>query len=117
MKKEIHPKYVEATVTCSCGNTFKTRSTKPVINVQLCSNCHPFYTGKQKLVDMAGRVEKFRRRYGKIKSAGLAGETSPPAGGPASAAVEAPETAADKPALVPSADKPAAGASAESKPQ
>ena len=64
MNKKIHPKYVEATVTCSCGNTFQTRSTKPVINVQICSNCHPFFTGKQKLVDSAGRVEKFMRRYG-----------------------------------------------------
>ncbi len=70
MKKDIHPKYVEATVTCSCGNTFKTRSTKAAISVQLCSNCHPFYTGKQKLVDTAGRVEKFRRRYSKLGSPG-----------------------------------------------
>ena len=64
MKKKIHPKYVESTVTCGCGVSFKTRSTKPAINVEICSQCHPFYTGKQKFVDTAGRVEKFRRRYG-----------------------------------------------------
>jgi len=63
MKTDIHPEYVEATVRCSCGNTFQTRATKPEIVVELCSNCHPFYTGKQKLVDSGGRVERFRRRY------------------------------------------------------
>lgn len=65
MKSEIHPKYVETTVTCGCGETFKTRSTKSKIVVEVCSKCHPFYTGKQKFVDAAGRVERFRRRYGK----------------------------------------------------
>lgn len=65
MKKEIHPDYVEATVTCSCGNTFTTRSTKPELRVEICSQCHPFYSGKQKLVDTGGRVERFERRYGK----------------------------------------------------
>jgi large subunit ribosomal protein L31 len=64
MKKGIHPEYVEATVTCSCGNTFKTRSTKPELRVEICSQCHPFYSGKQKLVDTGGRVERFERRYG-----------------------------------------------------
>ena len=64
MKKKIHPKYVETTVTCGCGATFKTCSTKEIINVEICSQCHPFYTGKQKVVDTAGRVEKFRRRFG-----------------------------------------------------
>jgi len=63
MKTDIHPEYVDATVRCSCGNTFQTRATKPEIVVELCSNCHPFYTGKQKLVDSGGRVERFRRRY------------------------------------------------------
>ena len=64
MKGKIHPKYEEITVTCSCGNTFKTRSTmaRP-LHVEVCSACHPFYTGKQKIVDTAGRVEKFRQRY------------------------------------------------------
>jgi large subunit ribosomal protein L31 len=64
MKPEIHPEYQEIAVTCSCGNTFKTRSTlgKP-LHVEVCSDCHPFYTGKQKIVDTAGRVEKFRQKY------------------------------------------------------
>jgi large subunit ribosomal protein L31 len=63
MKKEIHPKYVETTVTCGCGETFKTRSTKSKIVVEVCSKCHPFYTGKQKLVDAAGRVDRFKRKF------------------------------------------------------
>lgn len=66
MKADIHPQYDEITVTCSCGNTFKTRSTavKP-LRVEICSECHPFYTGTQKIVDTAGRVEKFNKKYGK----------------------------------------------------
>ncbi len=67
MKKGIHPEYVEATVTCSCGNTFVTRSTKSELHVEICSQCHPFYSGKQKLVDTGGRVERFERRYGKAR--------------------------------------------------
>jgi large subunit ribosomal protein L31 len=67
MKKGIHPEYVESRVTCACGNTFLTRSTKKEIRVEICSQCHPFFTGKQKLVDSAGRVEKFRKKYGDIK--------------------------------------------------
>ena len=62
MKTEIHPEYVEAHVRCTCGNEFTTRSTQPEIHVEICSNCHPFYTGRQKLVDTGGRVERFRRR-------------------------------------------------------
>jgi large subunit ribosomal protein L31 len=62
VKKDIHPKYDKTTVTCGCGNTFETRSTAGDINVEICSACHPFYTGKQKLVDTAGRVDKFRMR-------------------------------------------------------
>ncbi len=65
MKAEIHPEYVLATVTCSCGNTFATRSTQSELHVEICSNCHPFYTGKQKLVDTGGRVERFQRRAAK----------------------------------------------------
>jgi large subunit ribosomal protein L31 len=65
MKTDIHPQYVEATVRCSCGNTFTTRSTKPDLHVELCNVCHPFYTGRQKLVDTGGRVERFERRYGR----------------------------------------------------
>ena len=64
MKLKVHPEYKEITVTCSCGNTFTTRSTlgKP-LQIEVCSSCHPFYTGKQKIVDTAGRVEKFRQKY------------------------------------------------------
>jgi len=66
MKADIHPDYQEITVTCSCGNVFNTRSTiNKALNIEVCSVCHPFYTGKQKIVDTAGRVEKFRQKYGK----------------------------------------------------
>ena len=65
MKKDIHPNYEEATVHCSCGNTFTTRSTKKELHVELCSQCHPFYTGKQKLVDSGGRVDRFKKRLEK----------------------------------------------------
>lgn len=64
MKKNIHPEYVEATVTCGCGETFQTRSTKKTIHVEICSKCHPFYTGKQKFIDTAGRLEKFQKKFG-----------------------------------------------------
>ncbi len=65
MKQGIHPEYGPATVVCSCGNTFQTRSTKSEIRLELCSACHPFFTGRQKLVDTGGRVERFQRRYAK----------------------------------------------------
>ena len=65
MKPGIHPNYVEATVTCACGNTFETKSVSEEIKVAICSNCHPFFTGKQKLIDTAGRIEKFEKKYGK----------------------------------------------------
>lgn len=64
MKKGIHPEYVEATVHCACANTFTTRSTKKDLRVEVCSRCHPFFTGEQRIVDTAGRVERFKRRYG-----------------------------------------------------
>lgn len=67
MKKDIHPKYFETTITCACGNVIHTRSTAKDIRVEICSACHPFFTGKQKFVDTAGRVEKFKRKYEKIK--------------------------------------------------
>ena len=63
MKKGIHPEYHEATVTCACGNTFTTGSTKENLRVEICSECHPFYTGKQKFVERGGRVEKFKKKY------------------------------------------------------
>lgn len=66
MKEGIHPKYVDATVTCACGNVIKTRATQKEIRVDICSACHPFFTGKQKLVDTAGRVERFKRKYEKF---------------------------------------------------
>jgi len=65
MKKGIHPQYKETTIVCACGEAIHTRSTKQNIKVEICSKCHPFFSGKQKLVDSAGRVEKFRRKYGK----------------------------------------------------
>ena len=65
MKADIHPEYNEATITCACGATFETRSTRGSFAAEICSECHPFYTGKQKLVDSAGRVERFRRKYAK----------------------------------------------------
>ncbi|HEY2814949.1 MAG TPA: 50S ribosomal protein L31 [Acidimicrobiales bacterium] len=67
MKADIHPNYVVTQVRCSCGNTFTTRSTKGDLHVELCSECHPFYTGKQKLVDSGGRIDRFERRYGRRK--------------------------------------------------
>ena len=72
MKAEIHPEYVMATVHCSCGNSFVTRSTKSELNVEICAQCHPFYTGKQKVVDTGGRVARFQRRLEKAEKAGRA---------------------------------------------
>ena len=63
MKQDIHPNYNDVTVTCACGNTFQTRSTGGDLHIEICSDCHPFFTGKQKLVDTAGRVERFRQKY------------------------------------------------------
>lgn len=63
MKQGIHPKYVEAIVTCACGNTFKTGSTKENLKVEICSECHPFFTGRQKFAERGGRVEKFKKKY------------------------------------------------------
>ncbi len=66
MKDKIHPKYVEATVSCACGTTWKTRSTRETVHLDVCSRCHPYFTGEQRLMDTAGRVERFRRRYEKV---------------------------------------------------
>ena len=63
MRKDIHPEYVDCTVTCACGNTFTTKSNKNEIRVDICSKCHPFFTGREKIVDSAGRVEKFKKKY------------------------------------------------------
>ena len=72
MKADIHPKYNEVNVTCSCGQVFTTRSTitRQQLHVEVCSECHPFYTGKQKIVDTAGRVERFRQKYGNVQRRG-----------------------------------------------
>ncbi|MFZ5570996.1 MAG: 50S ribosomal protein L31 [Thermodesulfobacteriota bacterium] len=67
MKKDIHPEYHQATVKCACGNEIVVGSTKPEIKVEICSQCHPFFTGKQKLIDTAGRIERFRRKYAKFQ--------------------------------------------------
>ncbi len=69
MREKIHPKYIPSTVKCACGNTFETRSATPEIKVAICSNCHPFFTGKQKLIDTAGRIEKFHKKYEKAEKA------------------------------------------------
>jgi len=68
MKPKIHPSYKETTITCACGEVIHTRCTKPNIKLEICSKCHPFFTGKQKFVDSAGRVEKFMKKYGKAKN-------------------------------------------------
>jgi large subunit ribosomal protein L31 len=77
MKQGIHPEYVTTKVTCSCGNSFTTRSTKPEMHVELCNQCHPFYTGKQKLVDTGGRVERFQRKYARKQAAPAQPEGEP----------------------------------------
>ena len=76
MKPGIHPEYVESTVHCSCGNTFKTHSTKPELHVELCSECHPFYTGKQKFVDTGGRVQRFSDKFGNAAAVALEREAA-----------------------------------------
>jgi large subunit ribosomal protein L31 len=77
MKKGIHPEYHDVTVVCACGNTFRTRSTykSDLLHLEICSHCHPFFTGKQKLIDSAGRVERFRRKYAGVTKSAEAAET------------------------------------------
>ncbi len=110
MKQDIHPEYVVATVHCSCGNTFTTRSTVAELRVEICSNCHPFYTGKQKLVDTGGRVERFQRRYAKQQAdqavaakarAATRASSAREAGSPAAAAPADPRPDAVEPAEAP----------------
>ncbi len=76
MKDGIHPEYTTSIVTCVCGNTFTTRSTAGNLKLEICSNCHPYFTGKQKLVDSAGRVEKYMKKYGKKSESGDSDEQS-----------------------------------------
>lgn len=90
MKPETHPLYPAARIHCACGNQFETRSTRGSFNVEICSNCHPFYTGKYKLVDTAGRVERFRKKYATKEAA------APAAGGEAAPAAEAKPAKAKK---------------------
>lgn len=89
MKEGIHPDYPASNVTCACGNTFITRSTRGDIAVDVCSACHPFYTGTQKLIDAAGRVDRFRKRYADKKGPAKGGEAAPAAEAAAPAAEEA----------------------------
>ncbi len=77
MKPKIHPEYVECKVTCGCGNTFQTRTTRREIHIEVCSACHPFYTGKQKFMDTAGRIEKFNKKYKKDKAESTAPTPAP----------------------------------------
>jgi large subunit ribosomal protein L31 len=79
VKKDIHPAYVECKVTCGCGNSFVTRSVKASLHVEICSVCHPFYTGKQKFVDTAGRIEKFQKKYAGKYGTGITGAKAPAA--------------------------------------
>lgn len=89
MKTDIHPQYVDCTVTCTCGNTFQTRSTKAEVRVDICSACHPFYTGTQKLIDSGGRVQRFADKFGAAKEAVAAREAAKKA--ERAAAIEAAE--------------------------
>lgn len=116
MKTGIHPEYVECTVSCACGNTFVTRSTRPTIKLEICSTCHPFYTGRQKFLDTAGRVERFQKRFAKTggetvkakKSATLAkGQQKAPAKKKMKILSSAPIVIKPKPGA-PSTGKPAA---------
>ena len=113
MKTDIHPEYAAVSIRCSCGNVIETRSTGGDQSVELCSECHPFYTGKQKLVDTGGRIDRFERRYGRRKKAGgaepEAAVQGPPAGA-AAAGVELGEApASDAPAAETDADDTGAG--------
>jgi len=78
MKAKIHPKYVEAKVICACGNTFTTGSTKPELHVEVCAKCHQFFTGKQHILDIQGRVDRFNKRYATKKAAPATAEAAPP---------------------------------------
>ncbi|HYO56693.1 50S ribosomal protein L31 [Archangium sp.] len=97
MKADLHPVYPPARITCACGNVVETKSTRGSFTVEICSNCHPFFTGKYKLIDTAGRVEKFRRKYGTGKPAeGAAAEGATPAAAPAEGAAPAAKKTAKK---------------------
>ncbi|MBD3348231.1 MAG: 50S ribosomal protein L31 [Candidatus Eisenbacteria bacterium] len=122
MKKDIHPEYQIATVKCVCGNEFHTRSTVKEIKVDICAACHPFFTGQQKLVDSAGRVERFMRKYGKeVKGSSRKGQRAKTGGAEEPVRSEAKPAAQAKPEEKPAAqakpeEKPAAQAKPEEKP-
>ena len=109
MKEKIHPKYEDCKVTCGCGEVFMTRATRAEINVEICSKCHPFFTGKQKLVDTAGRVEKFQRRYAKFQAQSA---PSAEAAVSAQASAEAPASKVEPAAPAPATAAPEKPASA-----
>ena len=113
MKKGIHPDYVECTVRCTCGNTFVTRSTVPEMTVDLCSECHPFYTGQQKLVDTGGRVQRFANKFGGAAAAQLEKAAAAKAAEKAKRAAEFEKKAAAEAAKA-AEEAPAADAEAES---
>lgn len=96
LKEGIHPPYKEVTVTCSCGESFVTKSTKPELRVEICSNCHPFYSGQQKFVDSGGRVERFRKKYG-LPDNQESVDTAPPGSESETGASETGESEVDKP--------------------
>ncbi len=91
MKPDIHPEYVDSLIRCACGNEIHTRSTKADMHVDICSNCHPFFTGEQRIVDTAGRVERFRRRYARAQSNQPSDEQAPTATAEQSAGEQQPE--------------------------
>lgn len=114
MKKDTHPDYQIATVKCVCGHEFKTRSTLKEIKVEICSECHPFFTGQQKLVDSAGRVDRFFKKYGRDYAAGVGGGSSGAAEEKTERKAEAPKAEESEPAEAePAAGEPEAAADAE----
>jgi large subunit ribosomal protein L31 len=112
MRTDIHPDYEAVSIRCSCGNVIETRSTGGDQSVELCSECHPFYTGKQKLVDTGGRIDRFERRYGRRKKAGAAqaddaqADAAEPEAEAEATSEPAPEAAADAPEVAVDADAP-----------
>jgi large subunit ribosomal protein L31 len=123
VKEKIHPKWFEATVVCACGNTFKTGSTVEKLHVEICSACHPFFTGKQKFVDTEGRVEKFITKYGTVTSKKAKKAAAPPEPKPAApemkaaVAAAAPEVKAAAVAAAPKPKAPKAKSKAKAKPK
>lgn len=113
MKKDIHPEYVECTVTCSCGNTFKTRATKPELKIDICNVCHPFYTGTQKLIDTGGRVQRFSDRFGSATDLVKQREEAKKAERAAKVAAEAEKKAAEREAKAKAKEERAAKFAAE----